>query len=212
MAVANTPGLWVHYGCGFDAPEEWINFDASPTLTLQKIPLFGRFVPTGAYGRFPANVRHGDIVKGLPLPDGSAELLYCSHVLEHLSLADLRTALRNSRRIVRSGGTFRLVLPDLERMIRDYCAEADDAAAIRFMQATLLGQQRRSRGLIGFARQWLGNSHHLWMWDYRAMKSELEAAGFGGVRRAQYGDAAHQAFALVENKDRWTNCLGIECG
>jgi hypothetical protein len=49
------------------------------------------------------------------------------------------------------------------------------------------------------------------MWDYRAMKSELEAAGFVGVRRAELGDSPHEAFTLVVNEDRWTNCLGIEC-
>lgn len=211
MAIQYSSPLWVHYGCGFDAPEEWVNFDASPTRSLEKIPVLGQLVPTGSHGRFPANVRYGDIVKGLPLADGSAELLYCSHVLEHLSLTDLRTALRNSRRVLRSDGTFRLVLPDLEQMIRDYCAATDDAAAIRFMQATLLGKEQRPRGLTGFARQWLGNSHHLWMWDYRAMKSELEAAGFVGVRRAEFGDSPHEAFTLVESEDRWNNCLGIEC-
>jgi hypothetical protein len=75
MAIPYTSPLWVHYGCGFDAPEEWVNFDASPTRSLQKIPVLGQLVPGGSHGRFPANVRYGDIVKGLPLPDGSAELL-----------------------------------------------------------------------------------------------------------------------------------------
>ena len=33
--------MYIHYGCGLDAPKEWINFDASPTLRLQKTPLLG---------------------------------------------------------------------------------------------------------------------------------------------------------------------------
>ncbi|MCI5142460.1 MAG: methyltransferase type 11, partial [Candidatus Electrothrix sp. ATG1] len=30
---------FIHYGCGLSAPESWLNFDASPTLRLQRIPL-----------------------------------------------------------------------------------------------------------------------------------------------------------------------------
>ena len=111
---------WIQFGCGLSAPGDWLNFDSSPTLRLQQLPVIGGLVPTGPYGRFPNNVRYGDIVAGLPVPERSVELLYCSHVLEHLALADLRTALRNCRRVLKSGGMFRLVLPDLEFLISEY--------------------------------------------------------------------------------------------
>ena len=32
---------YVQYGCGLSAPNEWINFDVSPTLRIQKIPIIG---------------------------------------------------------------------------------------------------------------------------------------------------------------------------
>src|SRR5882724_7131927 len=43
-AAANTPSLsaeYVHYGCLFCAPESWLNFDASPTLRFERIPILG---------------------------------------------------------------------------------------------------------------------------------------------------------------------------
>ena len=55
--------LYVQYGCGLSAPVGWQNFDASPTLRLQKIPLIGKLVRKVD---FPSNVLYGDIVKGLP--------------------------------------------------------------------------------------------------------------------------------------------------
>jgi SAM-dependent methyltransferase len=204
-------GLWVHFGCGLCAPKEWLNFDSSPTLRLQQLPMVGRFVPAGPYGRFPPNVRYGDVVKGLPLPNAAADLLYSSHVLEHLSLDDLRTALRNCRRALRQGGTFRLVLPDLELIVERYRADGTPGAAVRFMQDTLLGRESRSRRLSGFFRDWLGNSLHLWMWDYRSLAAELQEAGFSKVRRAAFNDSPLQAFGLVETADRWRDALGIEC-
>src|SRR4051812_43659884 len=105
---------YVQYGCGLSAPESWRNFDASPTLRLQRLPVVGRRLHGGGLPLFPSNVEYGDIVRGLPVSPGSCRGVYCSHVLEHLALADFRTALRNTRAILRDGGIFRFVLPDLE--------------------------------------------------------------------------------------------------
>jgi len=202
---------WIQFGCGLCSPDEWLNYDSSPTLRLQRLPLIGQLVPSGPYGRFPSTVMYGDIVNGLPLQDGAAELLYCSHVLEHLSLSDLRLALRNCRRVLRPGGTFRLVLPDIEYLVEQYRIDRSSQASIRFMEDTLLGRKTRPRGLGGIARDWLGNSRHLWMWDYKGLAAELRDAGFEATRRAAYNDAVVAAFRLVETADRWENALGIEC-
>lgn len=203
--------LWVQFGCGLCAPEKWLNYDSSPTLRLQRVPLLGTLVPSGPYGRFPANVLYGDVVKGLPLPDGAAELLYSSHVLEHLSLDDLRLALRNCRKVLRPGGVFRLVLPDIELLIDQYKADVATDAAIRFMENTLLGKKSRPRGIGSLVREWLGNSQHLWMWDYKSLAAELQKAGFQSIRRAAWNDSPVAAFEMVEAPDRWHEALGIEC-
>ena len=202
---------WIHFGCGLCAPAEWSNYDNSPTLRLEKLPLIGRLVPAGPYGRFPRNVLYGDIVNGLPVVPATADLLYCSHVLEHLSLGDLRIALRNCRRVLREGGTFRLVLPDLEYMIDLYRGDGTEHAAIQFIDNTLLGYRTRDRGFHGLLRAWLGNSHHLWMWDFKALAAELRNAGFTMIRRAAYNDSSFEAFRQVEIPNRWKHSLGIEC-
>src|SRR5687767_11842143 len=98
-------GLYVQYGCGMCCPESWVNFDASPTLRMQRIPVLGKLAPGP---RFPKAVRYGDIVKGLPVADASCDGMYCQHVLEHLSLADCRAALRNTLRALKPGHIFRL--------------------------------------------------------------------------------------------------------
>lgn len=111
---------WTQFGCGLCAPPDWLNFDASPSLRLQKLPLIGPLVPTGPFGRFPTNVHYGNIVLGLPIPDNSVELLYCSHVLEHLALNECYKALRNCYRHLKPGGIFRLVVPDLECLVQGF--------------------------------------------------------------------------------------------
>jgi hypothetical protein len=202
--------LYVQYGCGWSAPPRWLNFDASPTLRFERLPMLGRLYTRNA-APFPANAQFGDIVRGLPVADGSCKGVYCSHVLEHLALHDCRTALRQTLKLLRPGGTFRMVLPDLEQSVRLYLANPTSEAASDFMVETGLGQAQRPRGLKGLAVGWLGNSQHLWMWDYKAMSRELAAAGFADIRRASFGDSADPRFNDVEDQGRWENALGVEC-
>jgi predicted SAM-dependent methyltransferase len=201
---------YVQYGCGWSAPSEWRNFDASPTLRFERLPLIGRLY-TKNESRFPNNVEYGDIVKGLPISPTSCAGVYCSHILEHLSLDDFRTALCNTWKILRPGGIFRLVLPDLDYSIKRYINNPSNNAAPEFMRETSLGHERRVRGLRRIISVWLGNSQHLWMWDYKSIKPELEYAGFVGIRRATIGDSSDPVFSTAEDIGRWENCLGVEC-
>lgn len=192
------------------APNKWKNFDASPTLWFERLPIIGS-IYTKNSSRFPNNVEFGDIVRGLPVSNNSCKGIYCSHVLEHLSLEDFRIALRNTYKILRSGGYFRFVLPDLEYSIKLYLENSSTDAALFFLRETSLGKEKRSRELRGFIIDWLGNSQHLWMWDYKSITKELDAAGFVQIRRAKFGDSLDTKFCEVEDLGRWSNCLGIEC-
>lgn len=200
----------VQYGCGWNAPDGWRNFDASPTLRFERLPLIGRMWTRNDH-RFPANAEYGDIIKGLPLPAGSCSALYCSHVLEHLALADLRRALANSHALLAPGGRFRMVVPDLEQAVQAYFQAPAGESAATLLDGVGLGWRERPRGARRFLVEWLGNARHRWAWDYDSLAAELEAAGFSGIRRAHLGDSADPHFAEVEDPGRWENALGIEC-
>lgn len=202
--------LYAQYGCGHSAPAGWRNFDASPTLWVERLPVVGRWYTKNAT-RFPENVEFGDIVKGLPLGSESCAGVYCSHVLEHLALQEFRIALRNTYRILRPGAPFRFVLPDLEHSIAKYAKDASQEAAMEFLRETGLGRETRPHGIAGLVVSHWGHSSHLWMWDYKAIVPELAQAGFVGVRRAAFNDSADSRFVEVEEKSRWEDCLGIEC-
>jgi len=201
---------YVQYGCGWCAPSAWENFDASPTLRFERIPLLGK-IYTKNKNRFPVNVKYGDIVRGLPILADSCSAVYCSHVLEHLALQDFRVALLNTYKIVMPGGTYRLVLPDLEYLIGNYIRDLSKDAAINFMSTTLLGKETRPKGFKGMVFDWFGNSAHLWMWDFKSIEFELQKVGFKNIRRANFGDSSEMMFHDVEVSERWENCLGIEC-
>ncbi len=202
--------LYMQYGCGLSAPPGWLNFDASPSLRLMRIPVVGPLYARNA-PPFPSAVRFGDIVRGLPVAPESCSGIYCSHVLEHLAFEDAQQALHNTFRYLRKGGTFRLVVPDLQQLARAYVGSESSAAAHHFMESAGLGRKEQARGLAGFLRGWLSHSAHLWMWDEKSMVEKLRETGFTAIRRCQFNDAEDSKFREVEEQDRFVNCLAIHC-
>ena len=204
---------YIQFGCGLCAPPGWRNFDAGPAFWIQKHtsllnPLFQR----KGFPIYPVKyIEYANVVKGLPVPPNSADAVYCSHVLEHLALDEFRAAIRNVWQYLKPGGTFRLVVPDLEFMVNRYISTEDASAAMKLMEETILGQKDGKRGLRAAAQLLFGRSKHMWMWDYKAMAHELQQAGFVNTRRAYFNDSADPRFKEVEAQDRWENQLGVEC-
>lgn len=202
---------YVQFGCGLSAPEGWRNFDSSPVLRAQRVWAIGRLLRRRPFPDFPNDAEYGDVIRGLPLQPRSVVGMYCSHVLEHLALEDLRVALLNVNSYMSPRGIFRIVLPDLERITREYLESDNPTAAEKFMRSTMLGRDVRPRGVEAMLRAWLGNSQHLWMWDYKSLSHELDMAGFREMRRASIGDSSDPEFKRVEDAERWNGALGIEC-
>ena len=203
---------YVQFGCGLDAPEGWQNFDAGPAFWLQKnLPFLKPFLTRRGYPDYPKNAIFGDVIQGLPVKPQSAKAVYCSHVLEHMALEEFRIAIRNVFNYLQPGGYFRLVVPDLEFLAKEYLADRRDDAASRFMHNGRLGEKNIKRGFVSMPRSLFGRGKHLWMWDYKGMAHELTAVGFVEVRRAQFADSADPRFKDLEKPGRWENCLGVEC-
>lgn len=206
--------LYAQYGCGLSAPKEWKNFDVSPTLRLQRIPILGNLIKGQLNVVFPDNVLYGNIISGLPVADNSCDGVYCSHTLEHLSLMDFRTALKNTYRIMKKGGIFRCVVPDLESAARHYIDGLKTGtrdASLQFMQTTILGVKQRPKGLRGVSALLFGNANHLWMWDNTSLAYELEKAGFTDIRVCHFNDSEDDMFRHVEDETRFFEAAAIQC-
>jgi len=204
--------LYVQYGCGFTAPPEWINFDASFTLKWERLPLMGQLY-TKNRQRFPSNVRIGDIVKGLPIREGSCRGVYSSHMINHLALDEFHKTMENTRRMLHDGGIFRCLVPDMEWIAREYLRRiesGDHATSTFLMEATDLGKREKPRGLAGVIHQWLRTSEAHWMWDSQSLTHALEEHGFQRVRKCSFGDCEDLMFGLVENRARFEHAVALE--
>ncbi len=202
---------YVHYGCGQTAPEGWANYDSSPTLRLERMPVVGQILCKARPRVFPKNVKYGDAVRGLPVKPNSCQGVYCCHVLEHLSLNDFDRALRNTLKILRAGGVFRLVLPDIMQLATWYINNPSPDAAIRFMHSTHLGQVERPVGTRALSVAVWGASSHRWMWDEKSVIMKLAEVGFHQIRKAECGDCEDRKFLELESPDRFQTSVALQC-
>jgi hypothetical protein len=194
------PNTLLNVGCGRNAPPTWHNIDASPTVLLASIPVFGRLVPRP----FPPNVRFGDIVRGLHLRPSSCHAVFCCHTLEHLTYQGCLKALHNMFDLLSAHGVLRVIVPDLRRLATDYLEHSADDAASRLMRWSGLGEEVSPSPL----RRLFGNSRHRWMWDQKSLTEVLRKSGFHEIRSCTYGD--NPIFEAVENRDRYQDSVGLE--
>ena len=201
---------FIHVGCHFTVGPSWENFDASPTLQFEKIPLIGKLY-TKNERRFPAEVKFGNIVKSALCPPGTADAVFASHMVEHASLSDFRTVLKNVHTMLKPGGCFRLVTPDLQILIDKYIQSEDPLRGHTFIRESCMGVEAPDSKLTSRIRRVLGFGPHYWLFDEQSMRIELEQAGFTGIRRCEFNDSAVKEFAEIEDEGQFTGNLAMEC-
>lgn len=111
--------LMLNLGCGDRTHPDWVNIDSSLRLRLGMLPLIRRWVPS------PPDIRIHDLRHGIPFGDGTVDIVYASHVLEHLTRNVGREFLREIYRVLKPGGIVRIVVPDLEAAVRQYLVALD---------------------------------------------------------------------------------------
>jgi SAM-dependent methyltransferase len=121
-----------------------------------------------------------DLRNPLPFPSDSIDGIFCSHVLEHFALDEVRTILRECQRILLAGaGVLRVAVPDFVPAIKAYL-EGD---------RSYFHGAGRSLGRL-FSDHLLDNSNHKQLFDGDFVEELLTDTGFAEVRRARYREGS----------------------
>lgn len=185
----------VNIGCGRTPTPGFLNFDNSMSVKLAHRPLLVRFLSLlGLLGEEQLNfvafarkgsIRWADAIRRIPLEDGSVELVYSSHMLEHFDRREARQFLAEVKRVLADGGVIRLVLPDLGKWVDRYNNTGD---ADSFMESTLLAKTRPGSLREKIAFLVTGDRHHLWMYDASSLCKLVTEAGFRSARALPPGE------------------------
>lgn len=163
--------VYINLGCGVNTSAEFVNVDAFPfskthwVLDIQDLSLF---------------------------PTNSADMIYASHVIEHLPRKNIIKTLSEWRRVLKPGGVLRFGVPNIDKLIAIYQASGGDTDSIINQ---LLGQDA-------------DYDRHCSIWNLNYAKKVLKEAGFSG--EPQFWDvntAEHHTFKDKANRD---NSLNLE--
>jgi SAM-dependent methyltransferase len=198
-------------GCGPKASShpDVINIDWSIYLRFRSSALFKWLPPLllrgerlRRYRSLPANIVAHDLARGIPLPADSVDVVYHSHMLEHIDRNRVAAFQAEVLRVLKPGGVQRIVVPDLELLARRYLASLSAVRAERLVRqrhddsvAELLEQSvRRDAAAAHPLRGWrrsiytrvFGDARrrgetHQWMYDAENLSALLESCGFGDV-------------------------------
>ena len=182
----------LHLGCGPNIFSDFVNLD---------------------YRWVPGVDVVWDLSRPLPFPPNRFEGAYTEHCLEHFTLSELDSILRELHRILLPGGRLRVVVPSLETHLLLY----QDAVRARTHAPAPPPSAEPAAGLnrvfysghSDMARSgWFHDGHH-YMHDFSSLCACLEKAGFAGVQAVECGRSADARLA-VDNPARAWESLYIE--
>ncbi len=184
----------INIGCGKTPTENWLNFDNSYSIILANSPLkywiaknlkilnkdqieYINWIKKN-------NIYYADVAKKIPLPNESAECIYTSHMLEHLSRKEANSFLNESLRVLEKDGILRVAVPDLKIAVSIY-NETQDADA--FMESILVAPPTLETIKQKISLFFSGYRHHQWMYDEKSLSKLLKKVGFKEVFTCEAG-------------------------
>jgi predicted SAM-dependent methyltransferase len=137
----------------------------------------------GTSGTFMLN---HDLNKGIPAEDDSLDLVYHSHMLEHLSYTEGIAFIRECYRALKPGGTMRVLVPDLETWIHAYT----NKNRFFFEEYRKVLDETIYVTNASIFMGMLHNHGHKCGYDYESLKWIVEYTGFSDAKRTLYADSA----------------------
>ena len=206
----------VNVGCGASPTDGAVNLDNSFSVTLGRhlgIVRFLRKIHLISQDQMDYAVfcsEHG-IVRAscfsLPFSDHSVDVVYTSHMMEHLPKEKLPELFREVLRVLKQDGFFRIALPDMRIMVEKYLKDGDCDALI---EAELLSPQtgtfaERIRLLL------FGFRGHHWMYDAASFEKLLRKSGFGNIVKLPQGETTIPFPTKIDLSERADESFYLEC-
>lgn len=158
--------LKVNIGSGGHSPEGWIGVD---------VRKHSKSIPW-------------DIRFGLPFSDHTVELIYASHVLEHLDFAtDARRFLEDCVRCLLPHGRIRIVVPDLQKFIHAYLS----VGGISWLDLGITPSEKHPTGICVLNHVFHMGGEHLFGYDYETIEYLLKICGFTHVSISRFRASDH---------------------
>ena len=126
-----------------------------------------------------------DCRRSLPFRDSSVAGIRVEHFVEHLECKEeLPAFLSDCMRVLQSGGTLRIIVPDAERFLRAYCrGDLVGFHELAVPEPFPDDLPTRMDVVNHIFHQW---HEHRWAYDFETLTDRLTRAGFARIERMSY--------------------------
>ena len=182
---------YLHVGCGDSILDGFLNTDVF-TNTL---------ADSGVDLRFP-----------LPFQDASFRGIYAHHVVEHLSYDNARFFFKEARRVLNTGGIFRVVVPDVEKFIKKYIEYPDssNSTALLIPEWHHSPEWQTSLEVLDYVFRDNYFNQHRSAWDFYTLNYRLEEAGFKEIQQVECGISDDKKLCCLDKVDWQDQSLYVE--
>ena len=191
----------LNLGCGSVRPIGWINTDSSLNANLQKLPWIGKKITKffNPVEYTDTNVVYMNLNRRWKYESNSIDIVYASHLFEHLSLTSAELFLKEAFRSLKPGGVIRIVVPDLYKIAKKYIEEYEsgsEADPTKFIMWAINMHREGQYGNIPSWKKiildWQGYPHqHKYMYDEKSLTLKLSKGGFDEMRSFSYGNSQY---------------------
>jgi predicted SAM-dependent methyltransferase len=186
-ALQGRKGLKVHLGCGDDLRAGWVNIDLDPRTGI---------LPPGTSAAGTFYIAH-DLRRGLSLEDGSCDLIYSSHVLEHLDPRHGLHLMRECHRALRPGGLFRAALPNFRGLFDAYLKGDAGYLDLVDIRKALPYLEPGTESLVDYVNYGVyQNGEHRCIYDEEKLLRILRCVGFASAEATTYQEDLDPASPL----------------
>jgi len=208
----------LNIGCGSSPILGWINYDNSKSIFISKHPLV--FILIKYLNLLDAkqteyieylcknnNIRFTNASKYIPHKDNSVDVIYTSHMIEHLSRDEFSAFLKEAKRVLKKGGIIRISTPDLHKMVEQYNKTGDGN---NFIESTLLSYQMPKSFIHKLQLLISGLRNHHWLYNETSLCNFLKTRGFQNPHKVKPGKTSIENFGNLNLYERQKESLYVE--
>ncbi|MBK9174861.1 MAG: methyltransferase domain-containing protein [Flavobacteriales bacterium] len=176
---------YLNVGCGYGLYEGFVNMDIvwKPGVLVWDI----------------STIAHTP----LPFADATFKGIYTEHCLEHIELDEARANMREWHRVLKPGGSVRVIVPDAAIYINGWIASREG----RYVELPYALEHAEATPMMSINR--VSRDAHKYLYDYDTLALLLREAGFPEVRQCAFGQG-RDPMLLKDSKSREWESLYVE--
>lgn len=152
-----------------------------------------------------------DITKGIPLEDNSLLGIFTEHCLEYVTYSDAYNVLLDCLRILKPGGTLRIILPDAELYLDIYqkWKRGENISFPYGVTTSTITLDGKKMPMMEVTRVMGGEGWILSAYDFYTLETMLKKVGFVDIRRESFRHG-RDSVLLIDTEWRACESLYVE--